>query len=318
MVVWSPRLWLGWVPALLVTAGVAGAACRVDREAAFPGDGEKVRLARAAQLPPAANFAVFKAPLAVNTDGAPTSYHPDDFLGERIALNRIDNGISIRRIDGTRIDTAERRRVFDLWRATPDWTVPSGFRITWKNVIAADAQGHPCILRDGPHAGYFGSLTALQNGLSGAAAGQCQIDNQLDQSRVPAIALRGRSDGPLQASGARVGDLVLAVNPESGVAVAAVVGDAGDGNRIGEGSVALNRALLGVAEAPSNYRQALRLDTGQRAMLVAVLPRTAGFHRERPYTAANLAERVAIWSRESGYGSTEALVAAMTECGDQL
>src|SRR4051812_22419946 len=40
-------------------------------------------------------FAMFSAPLRVNTDGAPNSYHPDDLTGERLAINNILNGIAV-------------------------------------------------------------------------------------------------------------------------------------------------------------------------------------------------------------------------------
>ena len=65
-------------------------ACTVDKTATFAG------------LPASAKLGLFKAPLAVNTDGAPTSYHPDDYTGERLALNHIDNCIVIKSIGGGR------------------------------------------------------------------------------------------------------------------------------------------------------------------------------------------------------------------------
>src|SRR5207253_6793195 len=116
----------------------AGApSCRIVKQQVFPGDGEKVRLSRDETLPASANFGVFKAPMAVNTDGAPTSYHPDDFLGRTIAINRIDNGIAIRRVDKKKLTTTEKIAVFNKWKDSK-WKVPPGFVISWKNVIAAD------------------------------------------------------------------------------------------------------------------------------------------------------------------------------------
>ena len=303
---------------LAASIGQASAACTIDGQGSFAGEG--VRLARPQSLGATANFAVYRAPLAVNTDGAPTSYHPEDFLGETRAINRIDNGIAIRRADGSRLSVAEKRRVFDLWRSTPDWTVPQGFRITWQNVIAATPQGKPCVFgaAAGEHAGYFGSLTALQNGLSGPAAGECGAANQLDQRFIPAIVLRGDASSPLRRFGARTGDLVLAVNPATAVVVPAVIGDTGDGNRIGEGSVALNMALLGRTEQPRTFRDALGLDTGTREMVVAVLPGTIAFRRERPYSAANLRSRVEAWAQERGYGGLQGLADAALDCASGL
>jgi hypothetical protein len=107
----------------------APAACKTIKE--LPFGAEKVRLARGGGLDDKANFAVFKAPLAVNTDGAPTSYHPDDFLGKAKALNRMDNGITIRNAAGKALKHPANQKVFDKWRASPDWKVPAGYRISW-------------------------------------------------------------------------------------------------------------------------------------------------------------------------------------------
>jgi hypothetical protein len=302
----------------LLLAAVAEASCRIDAEDIFPRDREGVRLTRPEGLEQRANIAVYRAPLAVNTDGAPNSYHPEDFLGARLAINRIDNGIGIRRANGQALSVQEKRQVFEMWRTSPNWTVPEGYRINWGNVIAATSTGTPCVFQSGPQAGYFGSLTALKNGLSGAAAGECQVNDQLDQRVIPAIVLRGGASNPLTGFGARTGDLVLAANPENGAVIAAIIGDTGDGHRIGEGSVALNMALLRRTVQPRNYPEALRLDTGSIAMAVAVLPGTRTYRRVRPYTAANISSRVDAWAAEHGYGSRDALAAALLRCSEGL
>ncbi len=289
-------------------------ACVVGQEATFKSHGATVRRARSEAVSDAGMFAVFKAPLAVNTDGAPTSYHPADFLGNRLAINRIDNGIGIHRKTGTPMTVAEKRKVFDQWRATPNWIVPVGFMINWHNVIAPDRHGRPCIFSQGLYSGYFGSMTALKNGRSPSEAGECAVKDQIDLRAVPAIALRWVATDPLQTFGTRVGDLVLAMTPDGKTIVPAVIGDSGDGDRIGEESVALNMALLSVTAQPATYLEALRLDTGRRAMVVAVLPGTREFHLVRPYSASNLADRVRTWAQERQYGSVEALAASILAC----
>lgn len=303
------------VAGALSNAAVA-AECKIVRDKVFPGDGEHVLLARDKTLGPDANFAVYRAPLAVNTDGAPTSYHPTDILGETMAINRFDHGISIRRTDGTRPDLAKRKAVFAEWR-DHDWAVPSGFRISWQNVIAADDNGKPCVFKTGENKGYFGSLTALQNALPADQSGECQHKNQLDQRFIPAIVLRGDAN-PLRGYGARTGDLVVAINPADGTTVAAIIGDTGDGNRIGEGSVALNMALAGITTQPKTYNEAVKLDTGDKTMVVAVLPATRSFERVRPYTAANIKARVKSWASAKGYGGIDALAAAIKRCAGDL
>ena len=309
------KIWLLLLPALLTHSFVVpgGAAeCAIVDEKSFAGDGERVRLARPSGLEPAANFAAFRAPLAVNTDGAPNSYHPFDPLGREKAINRFDNGIAVGRAGGGAMTSARRLEVFELWRDN-DWVVPSGFTISWKNVLAQTSAGKPCVFQSGHFKGYFGSLTALQNELPAAEAGECGVDNQLDQRVIPAIVLRGAAN-PLRGFGARKGDLVVAVNPQTRKSAAAVIGDTGDGNRIGEGSVALNMALLGVTDQPRTFADALRLDTGGTAMAIAVLPGTRNFQLVRPVTPASLESRVGQWLRQNGYADMAGLSAAVLQC----
>ena len=291
----------------------AGAACSVDKTAGFAG--AKLLLARRQGLATSANVGLFKAPLAVNTDGAPTSYHPDDYKGERLALNHIDNGIVIKANSGAPLTLTQRIQVFDRWRSAGDWKLPSGYSIAWQNVIAAK-DGKPCVFKQA-NAGYFGSLTALTNGLAGSAAGECGVNDQLDQRFVPSLVLRGKGN-PLRGWGAAVGDLALAINPATGVMVPALIGDSGNEKRIGEGSVALNMGLLTGALMPTTYKQAVLLDTGSRAMVVAVLPASRLFQRVRPYTRENIAARVQAWAEAQGYGSLHAFVAAVLQCADGL
>jgi hypothetical protein len=305
--------------AIVVAATPAqGAECRIVQQKNFPGDGEKVRLARPSELGPSANFGIFRAPLAVNTDGAPNSYHPMDPLGQTLAINRFDNGIAISATKGASLTTQKKLQVFASWRDN-NWNVPTGFRISWKNVIAATPANKPCVFQNGENKGYFGSLTAARNGLSGAAAGECLVKDQLDQRFIPAIVLRGGNGNPLTGFGARVRDLVVAMNPETSVIVPAMIGDSGDGNRIGEGSVALNRMLLGRPNLPTNYKDAVQnFDTGNKAMIVAVLPSSRDFELVRPYTPDNLRARVTAWATANGYEGLEGLASAITLCANGL
>lgn len=300
----------------IVGSSSLNAACHIDDERKFSGDGERVRLSRSDRVPKSGSFAVYKAPLAVNTDGAPNSYNPYDFRGREKAINRLDNGITIRSLQDRRLSVEEKVTIFNQWR-DGDWVVPNGYRITWKNVIAATSGGKPCVFSAGPHKGYFGSLTALKNGLPSDKAGECAFNDQLDQRFIPAIVLRGENN-PLSSFGARTGDLVLATNPETGATVSAIVGDIGDGDRIGEGSVALNMALLGTTRQPTTYQEALGLDTGRREMVVAVLPATRGFKRVRPYSPENIRQRVEEWAAANGYGGLSELKTSVLSCAQGL
>jgi hypothetical protein len=265
-------------------------------------------------------FIVFRSRLRVNTDGAPNSYHPRDPRGESLAINNVVNGVGLRRSAGRALTFGEKIALFERWRDA-GWRVPVGFRITWENVIAArtvteggQQRSIPCVFGEGPHAGYLGSLTTLKNGLTGPAAGECGVNDQLDQRVVPALVMAG-GNNPLRAFGARIGDLVLAANPNNGRVQAAVIGDAGPPDNLGEGSVALNMALLGRTDQPKNYRpEALSLDTGSQKILVAIVPQSRDFQLDRPYGADNIKRRVEAWASEKGYGSIDGLLAAVRSC----
>jgi len=185
--------------------------------------------------------------------------------------------------------------------------------ISWQSVLAArneNGRTIPCVFRDGDFKGYFGSLTSLKNGLSGTEVGECEAKNQLDQRFVPALVLAGGSN-VLKTFGARKGDLVLAHNPANGVTQTAVIGDFGPPDNIGEGSVALNMALLKRTAQPKTYDEAKKLDTGSQEILVAIIPKSASFELKRPYAADNLAERVGSWAKTNGYNDAAGLQTLM-------
>ncbi|HEX8166353.1 MAG TPA: hypothetical protein VF601_11275 [Beijerinckiaceae bacterium] len=259
---------------------------------------------------------LFKSGLRVNTDGAPNSYHPNDLQGKTLAINNICNGISVKDLStGKFVSCPKARTVFGQFRDS-DWNVPSGFRISWQNVLAArneNGRTIPCVFRQGDFKGYFGSLTSLKNGLSGNDAGECEAKNQLDQRFVPALVLAGGSN-VLKTFGARKGDLVLAHNPANGITQAAVIGDFGPPDNIGEGSVALNIALLKKTDQPKTYDEAKKLDTGSQEILVAIIPKSASFELKRPYAAGNLSERVGSWAKANGYNDTAGLQVLMRTC----
>jgi len=81
--------------------------------------------------------------------------------------------------------------------------------------------------------------------------------------------------------------------------------------------VALNMTLLGKSQQPKTYAEARALDTGNQKMLVAIIPGSVLYKRERPYTTANIASRMKAWAEER-YGSLDAFKAAMKICGDRL
>ena len=288
--------------------------CSVVQAGIFTPQNKSVKLVSRLGAP-AYKVIFFRTSLRVNTDGAPNSYHPHDLNGSVKAINNICNGISVKRY-GQKLGCASARQVFGQFMGN-DFTAPRGTTITWQKVIAAttDSRGRkiPCVFQSGEFAGYFGSLTKLTNGVSGHTAGECDHLNQLDQRFIPAFVLPG-GQNILTTLGADIGDLLVAFNPENGVISVAVVGDLGPPDKLGEGSVGLNMVLLGKTEQPATYPQAVRLDTGNKEMLIGIIPNSRTFYLQTPFTKENLASRVDAWLTQAGFGSRQRFVEFMKSC----
>ena len=205
---------------------------------------------------------LFQTTLRVNTDGSPLSYHPHDLRGKNKALNNICNAIAVRK--GASGDNlclkkghfSEAISVFERFRDSDYQTVPYDYKITWKNVLAAtkkEGRDIPCVFQSGVYQGYFGSLTALKNGLT-TNKGECQVNDQVNPMTIPALVLAG-GENAVRNFGARVGDLLVAYNPNTQLYSSAIIGDTGPANNLGEGSIILNMKLLGTDAPPTNRQE---------------------------------------------------------------
>jgi len=266
---------------------------------------------------------LFQTNLRVNTDGSPLSYHPQDLRGQTKALNNICNGVAIRR---TNSDTnlcfsafGQAIHVFEQFRDSNFQTVPAGFRITWNRVLATTRENGkdvPCIFKSGEFKGYFGSLTALTNDLS-TDRGECEINNQLNPMAVPALVLAG-GQHPVKAFGAKVGDLLIAYNPKTQLFTAAIIGDTGPADNLGEGSVSLNMKLLGRTTPPTNKSETFHLSIEDTKILIAIIPGSRLFHVAKPYTAENIDQRLNEWRNETGFTTPEKLIEMMKSFQSRL
>ena len=311
----------GLIVLMILSCGyVAYSQCRLLQEGTFAPQNKKIKLVtRPGETGSSNKVIFFKTSLRVNTDGAPNSYHPQDLTGTQRAINNICNGVGVYRIgrNGRRIKLPcqEARRIFAQFRDS-NWSVPSGYRINWQNVIAPKTENGrvvPCVFQTGEFGGYFGSLTSLRNGLTGAHAGECGYKNQLDQRFISAFVLPG-GQNVVKAFGADVGDLLVAYNPRNNIVTLAIIGDTGPVDKLGEGSVGLNMALLGRTEQPMTYRDALRLDTGNNEMLIAIIPNSRNFTPQKPFTRENIAERIQNWISQAQFGSQQNFVDFMKAC----
>lgn len=192
---------------------------------------------------------LFVESLNVNTDGTRRSYSVDDFWGEKFALNNLCNAMSDACVGLSREGLRNRRLITER-AAANGWPKDELESTRISSSIIPFRNGKPCPAKDG----YLISATALHKQ---KFANACDIDNYADALVTPAIVLpKAPAQGTVSHFGklnAKIGDLVVAMVPESSKPVFAVVGDLGPANELGEGSIALNGKLLGKTALPTNY-----------------------------------------------------------------
>lgn len=261
---------------------------------------------------------LFQTNLRVNTDGSPMSYHPQDSRGKTLALNNVCNAIAVRRERGTenlcRSSFNEAIGVFERFRDSNYRVVPQGYRITWNRVLPAvneNGMDVPCVFKTGEFKGYFGSMTALQNGLT-SNQGECGINNQVNPLKVPALVLVG-GENAVKNFGAKVGDLLIAYNPGTRISSAAIIGDTGPEDNLGEGSVLLNMRLRGTSTAPKNKQETYKLGIEDSQVLIAIFPASKTFKPSKPFTLDNINQRVENLLKERGFSSTEVFIKLMKD-----
>ena len=286
----------------------------VAQSAVFAPQNKKVLLLKDAASP--RKVILFQTNLRVNTDGSPLSYHPQDPRGRTKAINNVCNAIVVKRTNSdanlcfTKFGKAIQ--VFEQFRDSNFQTMPSGFRISWQNVIATvreNGKDVPCVFRSGEFEGYFGSLTALRNNVT-TDRGECEINDQVNPMIVPALVLAG-GQHPVKAFGAKLGDLLIAFNPRTQLFTAAIIGDIGPKDNLGEGSVSLNMKLLGTTTPPTNKQETFRLSIENTKVLIAIIPGTNTFNVAKPYTAENISQRIEEWRTAAGFTSLEKLLETM-------
>ena len=259
---------------------------------------------------------LFQTNLRVNTDGSPLSYHPQDPRGRTKAINNVCNAIVVRRTNSNAnlcfTNFSKAIQVFEQFRDSNFQIVPSGFRITWQNVLATvreNGKDVPCVFRSGEFEGYFGSLTALRNNVT-TDRGECEINDQVNPMTVPALVLAS-GQNPVVNFGAKLGDLVIAFNPRTQLFTAAIIGDRGPKDNLGEGSVSLNMKLLGTTTPPTNKQETFQLSIENTKVLIAIIPGTNVFNVAKPYTAQNINQRIDEWRTEAGFESLDKLLEMM-------
>ncbi|PSL28166.1 hypothetical protein [Chitinophaga ginsengisoli] len=258
---------------------------------------------------------LFKTNLHVNTDGTPLSYHPFDLNGDEKALNNICNAVAVRK-DGSNKNLClsketykEALSVFARFRDSGFLKLPTGYSITWENVLVpqmVDGKKVPCVIKSGEYEGYFGSATSLRNGLS-SDKGECDCNDQVNPLKIPALVLVGGSNNIVRKFGAKLGDLLIAYNPTNKHLVYAIINDFGPPNNLGEGSVLLNMKLRGDTTFPKKRKDTFKLSISSD-IIIAVIPDSRTFQVEKPFTPENITSRVEQWLRECGFQTGQAYI----------
>ncbi len=146
----------------------------------------------------------FVAGMSISANGTPNAYHPDSRRG----LDHLGN---------------------------------AGRPYAWWGLLTEDANPAGVPLVQGPHAlnpGFYVSTTALQD------RSHLVIDPRryVNARHIPYIAMPGSKD-VLQKTKARLGDIAMVINLETGATSGAIFADIGPRNVLGEGSIALAKAL---------------------------------------------------------------------------
>ncbi|MCI4663014.1 MAG: hypothetical protein MRY63_14485 [Neomegalonema sp.] len=231
-------------------------------------DGDRVVLADDQAL-------VLRSVMAVNTDGAPNSFHPKDPWGETgLAINTVCNAMSVFAADRRIVRPDQCRKLVSEFEHIRDgnWEPEDGARlILWGVARQGDRRPEkyrPCLNQQAPYAGYMIAPTALA---ADPEKGLCEQGRYLNALEVPFIIRPSGREFALR--GVDRGDLAMVLEPVSGRMSPAIIGDIGPGWISGEGSVALHKALRGVETLPQS-RGATRV-YGAGETVTVIFPKEA-------------------------------------------
>ncbi|MBI4273547.1 MAG: hypothetical protein HY659_02445 [Rhizobiales bacterium] len=281
--------------------------------------------------------------VTVDADGSPRAYHPEDPEGagtcQRLrgpdgseilqgvcALDQFASGQTHLFRGADKLGKQELLREWkDLWPLIRDRKlksfdletlagpgVPKGYYLFhWRErnltaffksyIIPKSKDGYPCVHGpESPFAGYFVAATTLNHNAPVRADG-CAPARYIDAEKIPFFVLPKGGFGQVG-----IGDVMIARLKHNGAdrVVYGLVADAGPPHQLGEGSVALNAALLGKDGAPVlNMRDTWALDISGPAVAVLVLGGTKhllkGDYSRRNVEAVAKSE-FARWNADQG------------------
>jgi hypothetical protein len=136
---------------------------------------------------------------------------------------------------GMRIDADGAPNAYGPHNWGLDYTANAKNGSLWSGV-ATDSSGNPVVQRSGRYKGLYVSQTTLRKNGASATSPQTYVN----ASRIPFIALPADFT---QQFGVNLGDLAVVVNTANGKRAYAIYADVGPNGKIGEGSIALAKAL---------------------------------------------------------------------------
>lgn len=216
----------------------------------------------------------FTAPLAVNTDGAPNSYHPDDPWGRSKAINTICNGANARLPSGRTLNYSSCRELITAFEEAKasGWAAPGKPRMDFYGIAAVGSK--PCLIESGPLAGYFVSTTSQEADPSKPV---CDQDRYLNSLELPFAIYPGHRNFTSRGVGKR--DVVVIRNPVNGRTEFGIIGDRGPRWGLGEVSVHFARHLRDLERMPATRRDTYRFGVPKAHVLIL-----SGVEIKPPYT----------------------------------
>lgn len=149
------------------------------------------------------------------------------------------------------------------------WSAQNLTALFKKYIVPSDNNGYPCVHGpESPYAGYFVAATTLNHNAPARADG-CAPARYIDAETVPFFVLPKGGFGKIG-----IGDVMVARLRHNGAdrLVYGIVADAGPPHQLGEGSVALNAALLGKSgQTVMNMRDVWALDISGPPVAVLLL-----------------------------------------------
>ncbi|WP_280171310.1 hypothetical protein [Agrobacterium pusense] len=206
----------------------------------------------------------YQAKAAINTDGAPRSYHPDDAAGDRnLALNTIANAMEPRPYDRVKkqsipCPSGGDGNCFSKWIAAfenakaSNFSIDADWWVRFSDIIPTNrtklGEDIPCVQdSNSPAPGYYVSATHA----TWERGNKCKQSIYVDASKYNGNVLPGKSAWGRPGRPTDSFDLVVMMQ-DGGIPIYGINFDSGPEKEIGEISIAAAAALRGVDLA--NYQ----------------------------------------------------------------